>query len=202
MILILTLGCIETGIGERPLPPVATPPPPPDDDRGGPPDWTDCEPGFLGAYTNHTPAHPDFEPDEDRTPADPLALDWWDDPSFQAFSANLDFGANWWPVDEGLEGDPAHFAVRWIAWIRARSDTTVRFVLGNADDAFLWIGEDLAVADAGIQPFEPTLYTFDVEAGQYPLEIRFAHRSGESGFRFRVLEGDVSLCYPDFGAPE
>ena len=37
-----------------------------------------------------------------------------------------------------------------------------------------------------------------IDSGQFPLQVRYAHRSGESGFRFRVLSGDVQICYPDF----
>ncbi|MCB9670814.1 MAG: hypothetical protein H6736_04440 [Alphaproteobacteria bacterium] len=200
MFVFLLAGCIETGLGQAPIPPVATPPPLPTDGLGNPPNWNDCFQGFVGEYTNHTAAHPDFEPPPPEpgvevVEPDPADLDWWDDPSFQEFSANLDFGANWWPVDEGLEGDPAHFAVKWTSWIRAWSDTTMTFTLGSADDVWIYVGDDLVFSHYGVRRFEPETYSVSLDAGQYPFEVRYAHRSGESGMRFRVLNGDVSLCY-------
>lgn len=202
MIVLLTLlGCIETGLGRVPVPPVATPPPPPTDGLGDPPDWNDCFQGFVGEYTNHTAEHPDFEPpvgEELLVDEDPFVHDWWDEPDFQAFSPNLDFGANWWPVDEGLEGDPAHFAVRWTSWLRAWDDTTMEFTLGSADDVWILLGDEVIFSSVGIKTFEPETYSLPLDAGQYPFEVRYAHRADESGFRFRVVGGDVSLCYAQY----
>lgn len=198
MIWLTLLACNETAIGEIPVPPVASPPTPPTDGQGDPPNWNDCFQGFVGEYTNLPADHPDVEPGLLPLEADPAMLDWWDAPSFQSFSPNLDFGGNWWPVDEGLEGDPAYFAVKWTSWLRAWDDTTMTFTLGAADDVWIYVGDELVWSQTGIHEFEPETYSVPLEAGQYPFEVRFAHRSGESGFRFRVLEGDVSLCYAEF----
>lgn len=203
--LFLLAGCIETGLGRIPVPPVATPPPPPTDGLGDPPDWNDCFQGFVGEYTNHTPDEPGFDPLLEDTgvafsPAeDPHGLAWWDEPDFQAFSPNLDFGANWWPVDEGLEGDPAHFAVKFTSWLRAWDDTTMEFTLGAADDVWILLGDEVVFSSLGVQRFEPRTYSLQLDAGQYPFELRFAQRADESGLRFRVLSGDVSLCYAEYG---
>lgn len=198
MITLLLTGCIETTIGEIPIPPVATPPVIPNDDRGDPPDWNDCGQGFIGRYTNLSADHPFVEPLPDEGPLLRTDLDWWDQTTFQEFSATLDYGANWWPVDEGLAGDPAYFAVHWSAWLRAWDDTTLVYTLGSADDVWIEIGNEEVLADSGVKPFEPQTYRLNVDAGQYPLDVYYAHRSGDSGFRFRVLEGDVSICYAQY----
>lgn len=199
-VIALLAGCQDYSLSPPEKPPVATPPGDPDDELGNPPNWQDCFQGFLGEYSNLTIDHPDVEPVRETPQTDPFALDWWDEPSYQEFSAGLDFGANWWPVDEGLAGDPAYFSVRWMAWLRAWDDTAMEFTLGSADDAWIVINGDVVFADPGIKDFEPQTYRIDLEAGQYPIEIRYAHRSGDSGFRFRVLTGDVSLCYAEYDA--
>ena len=113
-------GCgREDGIGNAPPPPPEQPPE--DDGRGNAPDWNNCFQGWIGTYSNLSIDHPHVNPRpaEEPAPTDPTQLDWWSDPSFEQFDATLDYGQNWWPVDEGFEGDPAYFAVHWQAWIRA-----------------------------------------------------------------------------------
>lgn len=199
ILLTALLGCQDYDLSDPPLPSVATPPGTTGTNTGEPPDWNNCFEGFLGEYSNLAVTHPDVEPaTRDGLFPDPTALDWWDEPVYQEFSSSLDFGSNWWPVDEGLAGDPAYFSVRWSAWLRAWDDTTMTFTLGSADDVWIILDNDVIFADSGIKDFEPTTYSLDLDAGQYPIEIRFAHRSGESGFRFRKLTGDVSLCYAEY----
>ncbi len=202
---LIAAGCSEFTLRDPPRVEVATPPGSPPDQSGQPPDWQDCFQGFLGEYSNLAQNHPDVEPmppleGEEPAPLDLTTLDWWDQPSFQEFSPSLDFGSNWWPVDEGLAGDPAYFSVRWNAWLRAWDDTTLEFSLGSADDVWILLDDEIVFAQPGIKDFEPQTYTLDLDAGQYPIEIRYAHRSGQSGFRFRVLDGDVSLCYAEYDA--
>lgn len=196
---LLAVGCQDYSLRDPPRVPVATPPGDPGDESGRPPDWQNCFEGFLGEYSNLPIDHPDVEPLRDTVPLDdPRDLDWWDQPSYQEFSAGLDFGANWWPVDEGLAGDPAYFSVRWLAWLRAWDDTFMEFTLGSADDAWILVNGEVVFADPGVKEFDPQTHGISLEAGQYPIEIRFAHRAAESGFRFRVLSGDVSLCYAEY----
>lgn len=199
--LVLASACSDFGIRDAPNIPPAQPPGKDEDDLGGPPDWQNCFEGFHGEYSNLSVDHPDVRRrSRDDASTDPNDLDWWSEPSFQRFDPTLDMGSNWWPVDEGLEGDPAHFAVRWRAWLRAWSNTTMTVTLGTSDDAWVYIEGQPAIELPGIQPFEPQQYAIDLDGGQYPIEILFAHRDADddSGFRFRVLSGDVSLCYPDF----
>lgn len=182
----------------EPVPPA----PPPGfvfDEFGAPPDWRDCFPGFRGIYSNLPADHPDVRPLLEELPVDdPRGLDWWDQVAFERYDPSLDFGPEWWPVDEGLAGDPAYFGVRWLGWIRVWSNTRLEMILGSSDDAWVLIDGQTVVARPGLRDFEPEVISVPVRPGQHSFEIRYAHRSGPGGFRFRVLSGDVSLCHPDY----
>ncbi|MEN0065641.1 MAG: hypothetical protein AAGA48_26100 [Myxococcota bacterium] len=187
--------------------PVVPPAEPPGDEpeRGGPPDWQNCFQGWRGQYYNLTVDHPDVLPRPADPPAgtDPTQLDWFEREAFEDFDPTLDFGRNFWRVDEGLEGDPSFFSVHWSAWIRAWDDTDVTLVVGSSDDSWVYIDGDPVVERPGIQSFERETYTFEMDAGVAPIDVYYAHRaSDESGFAFRVVEGDVSICFADFSEEE
>ncbi|MCB9673864.1 MAG: hypothetical protein H6737_02045 [Alphaproteobacteria bacterium] len=203
-----TLGlfaCQDYTLRDPPTVPVAPPPDDPGDENGQPPDWNDCFQGFLGEYSNLAINNPYVEPDPlvQEEVFDITTLDWWDQPSFQDFNSNLDFGSNWWPVDEGLEGDPAYFTVRWLAWIRAWDDVNMEFSLGAANDVWILIDNEVVFSQQGTRDFDPQLHNLYLDGGQYPIEIRYAHRMGSNGFRFRVTSeqgppNGVSLCYAEY----
>jgi hypothetical protein len=201
-VVLIAAGCTpEFQVNSGPKVPPAEPPGDRVDDLGDPPDWQDCPGGWRGVYSNLSIDHPFVapRPNDDPAPTDPGEVDWWDRPAFEKFDASLDFGQNWWPVDEGLEGDPAYFAVYWHAWVRAWSGTTMSFSLGSADDAWVFLGETPIAEAPGIHEFVREPYSVSLDAGVYPIEVWFAHRGSPSAaFSFRVLSGDVSICYPDF----
>ena len=115
LVAVLT-GCGDLTFRRTPPPPPAEPPTPGDDGTGNPPDWTGCDTAWLGQYYNLDPMDPAV--DDPEAVLDLDALDWWDAEhlAFQSVDTSLDFGTSWWPVDDGLEDDPALFAVRWTAW--------------------------------------------------------------------------------------
>lgn len=203
--LLSLLGCGRDISFQRSVVPPAQPPGE-EPDRGAPPDWQNCIQGWRGQYYNLTVDHPDVLPGPDDEPAgtDPLLLDWWTErDAFEDFEPTLDFGRNFWRVDEGLQGDPAYFSARFSAWIRAWSDTDVTVLVGSSDDAWVIIDGQPVVERPGIQPFERETYTFDLDAGVSPIDVFYAHRaSDESGFSFRVVSGDISICYADFSEEE
>lgn len=192
----------EFSVQSGPKVPPAEPPGDEADDLGDvPDDWRSCPGGWRGIYSNLTVDDPFVapRPNEPEAPTDPTQLDWWDRTVFEKFDPSLDFGQNWWPVDEGLEEDPKYFAVYWHAWLRAWSNTSVDIALGSADDAWVYLGDDPIIEAPGIHPLERQSYGLSLDAGVYPIRVWFAHRGSESaGFSFRVLSGDVSICYPDF----
>lgn len=204
-VLAALVGCgQDVNLSRGPVVPPAEPPGD-DDDRGDPPDWQDCLSGWRGQYYNLTVDHPDVLPGPDAKAAgtDPTEVDWFELEAFEDFDPTLDFGRNFWRVDDGLDGDPAFFAVHWSAWIRAFDDTNVTVVLGSSDDSWVFIDGEPVVERPGIQPFVRETTTFELDAGVYPIDVYYAHRaSEESGMAFRVVDGDVLVCYADFTEDE
>ncbi len=202
--ILLLAGCGYEGSFNSPLPPPPAKPPGLDvTGVGDPPDWQTCRGGWRGIYSNLTVHHPDVNPRPLDPPAatDPAVLDWWDSPSYEKFDPTLDFGQNWWPIDEDLEDDPAYFAVYWHAWVRMWQAGDFEFQLGSADDSWVYVDGQPIASRPGIQDFVRTDYAVWLDAGQYPIEVYFAHRQTPTdGFSFRSLSSEdvASLCYPEF----
>lgn len=197
--LALLAGCSEYTV--RDAPPVGVADPPGStDEYGDPPDWAVCPSGWIGRYTNIPESHPDFAPAANHEPSsDRGALDWWDDEylAFERYDASLDHGAGWWPVDEGIAGDPAYFAVHFRTWIKVSEAGPAAFVFGAADDAWIDVDGVTLLAQPGIKDFESQTIELDLATGQFPLEIWFAHREGESGLSVRSLSEHVEICAPE-----
>ena len=196
------VGCSDLTFQRTPPPPPAEPPTQADDGTGTPPNWLECDTAWLGQYFNLTEADDFIEPEEgDELPTMDELNGYWqvDNLAFQQLDATLDFGAGWWPVDAGFAGDPAYFAVRWTAWIRAQGDTTLSMALGAKDDVWVLIDGDEVASIVGAEEFVPELVDVPLDGGQYSIEVRYAHRTGDdSGMLFRVAGGDVAVCEPEF----
>ena len=202
---VVCVGCTpEFSVQSGPKVPPAEPPGDEVDDLGDPPTWQDCLTGWRGVYTNLTVDDPyvDPRPRDPEAPTDPGELPWWDQADFEKFDPSLDFGSNWWPVDDGLAEDPKYFAAYWHAWLRAWSDTNLTLSIGSSDDIWVSLGDEIIASEPGIHDLVRQPYTVSLDAGVYPIEVRYAHRGSEtSGLSLRVLEGDVSVCYPEFEVP-
>ncbi len=202
-LLVLLAACSEFTVTEQDdLPPADPPGATPDDDFGDAPDWNDCPHGYVGNYYNLPADHPDVEPDLDEPVVidDPTLLDWWDDDhwAFERFDASLEQGSHWYPVDEGLAGDPDYFSARFTAWIRVNASAPVELLLGASTDAFVFVNDALVAAVTGSAELEPEVVTLDLQTGQFPLEVRYAHRAGTAGLRMRFTSEHVAVCYPEF----
>jgi hypothetical protein len=205
------VGCgIDTGLTRGKLPDPAPPPGRVFDLWGKPPtDWQNCYHGLHGMYYNLTPDHPDVEVDPaspDDTDAPQMTdLDWWDgEPSFQRYDGNLDFGANWWPVDTGFAGDPQYFAARWVGWVRVtQRNGEHNVVMGATNDAWLALNDEIRVEILDNDDFETSVAPVGLSSGVYRLDLRYAHRRGlTNGFRFRIASDDVIVCYPEYVTDE
>lgn len=191
-----------------PVPP-ADPPGSETDVFGDPPDWATCSEAYLGQYYNLAYDDPEVVADGDDTGGEAPALPFvsigdsalWDADraAFQRYDPTLAFGENWWPVDEGLADDPRYFAVRWTAWLRATDSNGAQIALGASTDGFVLL-DDTVVASVQASPtYAPETMSLSIRSGVYPLDVRMAHRAGrEAAFRFRVVSGNVAICYPDF----
>ncbi len=198
---LLLAACSEYRVDDGPRVPPADPPPSLPGLHGSPPDWNTCGAGYAGRYHNLGPADPMVGVDAEPAPEHPDDVDWWaqDTLTFTRFDPSLDFGANWWPVDEGIEDDPAYYTVTWAAWVRVHARTSLQILLGAADDAWVLRGDEVVASVRGAEWLEAQVFAVDVSPGQYPLTVRYAHRAAdEAGLRFRVVGGDVTVCYPDY----
>lgn len=165
----------------------------PPGDTGGPPtipDFDDCEDGYYADYYNLPADHPEVEIDIGGvvTGDNPANHDWWDEEYFvrREVDANLEFGDGWWPVDEGLPGDPQYFAVHWFAYLYLPEDEVVFFELGSDDDSWAYIDGEMVADLGGIHDVTATLFAVALEAGVHELDLYMAerHTSG-AGFWFK-----------------
>ena len=201
--MIFLLACSEYVVNQEvKRDPVQQPPVPAEDYEGQPPNWGACGQGFSGVYFNHDASHMDFGiEEEEETEEDPSNLDWWDASyrSFERYDASLDFGEFWYPVNEGFQGDPDFFAVRWNAWLRVyENNQTISFVVGAANDFWLQTPEEVLFYRAGLHDFELDVVDVSIARGQYPITILYAHRAGNSGLSFRLVSDNAQLCFPDW----
>ena len=77
-------------------------------------------------------------------------------------------------------------------------NSTVDFVAGASDDMWITIEDEIKYTKAGISSYEPQLIQVDLQRGQYPIKIHYAHRAGLSAFSFRVASEDAVICYPEY----
>ena len=174
LLIVLATGCADSAlrsVAQSEEPPLVVTE---EDRHGAPPDWDDCDQAFLGDYENRV--------------GDTSV------PAFSRWDPALDFGADWWPMDDGLAGDPADFAVTWRAWLRAWTDTSWEISFGAASSASLLMNDEV-VASTVAGGFVPVLVTVPVDAGQHPIEVRFVHGGeGSSALSLRTVGGDLSIC--------
>ncbi|MCO4744515.1 MAG: hypothetical protein KC912_07000 [Proteobacteria bacterium] len=192
---LLLAGCSEYRVNDEERPP-ADPPGDDGDVHGDPPDWNDCPNGLLGRYHNLSAEHAYVTEGRDGAELAELFTD--DTFAFERYDPSLEWGANWWPVDDGIAGDPEGFAVRWVGWIRGWSDGNVEIVLGATDDAEVRVDGEVVADVTASQTLLPELHAFYLDGGVYPFEVTYAHRRDASGMRFRVVGGDVSICIPSY----
>jgi len=204
---LLWAACQEFTLTPPDDPPVADPPGSDSDEWGDPPDWSACTQQYDGRYFNLPASHPDMLGSSGDTgtagvselpaaPADPTTVDWWDSQyaSFDRLDASLDNGGDWWPVDDGIAGDPQGWSGRWLAWLRIMDSGTQSFVLGAATDAWLLIDGEVVAQVGGDTRFDLETVDLDLSAGQRRLELRVAQRGGESGLSFRPVGDSLAVC--------
>ena len=186
---------------EDPVEPVQQPPPEAGNDEGTAPDWNNCPTGYLGTYYNLPLDHPDMEPEFFEEPDfDPSLHDWWDEQyqAYEEFEGSLEKGTNWWPVDDGLTDDPRYFSAVFNAWIRVNDDQPVRLSLGASSDVWVLVDGRVVATHHTDEDFEVEVQSLDLGAGQYPLEVRFAHRYGDSALRLRFVSENAVVCFAEY----
>jgi len=183
--------------------------------------FASADAGLLGSYYNLSSRHPDFQQGppfyydpglvEDVLTGDTPTLtaygqsqinqwDWWDDQyfSFQRTDSDWDlrygFADSWFPVNEGLPGDPYHFAVKWTGCFYVEQGGTYNYKMGSDDDSWLFIDNQLERDLGGVHGYNDQWYGIDIEAGWHKIDLFFAERNTvQSGMRLKWFT-DFETC--------
>jgi len=182
----------------------------PDDDDDGILDEDDanscdpdlvCEPDeqlhigrFVGDFYNLPCDHPDMEGPITGvvTGTLPTDYDWWDE-QYYSFTLEreellIDYGQDYFPVDEGLCGDPYYFAVHWYTTAIASEAGWYTVEIGSDDDSWLFVDDQLITDLGGIHALSRTTAQVWLDEGPHRIDIWFAERHVvQSGLEFEVV---------------
>ena len=161
-----------------------------------------CVPNtLLGYYYNLPEDHPEVGgPITGLVLGDsPFNHDWYDDKYLSFIQnddlTNFNFPMDYFPVDDGLPGDPQYFAIHWTGKVIVPAAGDYTFNLGSDDDSWLYINGELKKDLGGIHAFAPGPTTVSLPAGESTIDIYFAERHlVQSGFTFSMPEAEI--CSP------
>jgi fibro-slime domain-containing protein len=193
----------------------------PDDDNDGvldEDDYAPCNPdvvcadgkidykgAFIGDFYNLPCDHKDMETAvtgvvKGKLPTD---YDWYDDKYYsfrlERDSLVISYSENYFPVDEGLCGDPFYFAVHWFTTAVPSQPGTYRFEMGSDDDSWLFIDDKLVIDLGGIHAIERESADVYLDQNPHRIDIYFAERHVvQSGLEFEMVKGPSPDARLDF----
>ncbi len=141
--------------------------------------------GFYGLYYNLTINDPGMELFRGSEIPNPVVAwkNYWYDQKYFSFSRidpRIDFGRNFFPVDEGKPGDPFHFAVHWRAVINVPENGNYSYSVTCDDDCWVFINGKMITDLNGVHSAKTDRKEIYFSAGYHKLEIWFAERSRHS----------------------
>jgi uncharacterized repeat protein (TIGR01451 family) len=160
--------------------------------------------GLYGTYNNLPSNHPDVEGTITGVVSGttPFQYDWYAAKYFSFATttpvASMNQSSNFFPVNDGLSGDPFYTAIHWTGFVTFPASGTYQIALGSDDDSWAYLNGNLVGSVPGIHSF--TQKNFSVTrstAGTSTIDLYFAERHKvQSGFVFQMPGVTFSPCAP------
>lgn len=142
--------------------------------------------GWSGYYYNQSEDHPEMQLPVSYTWSKVgRENDWYDAKYFveEKIDKNLLFrGSSFFPLNQGLKGDPSHFSVNWRAIMEVPQDGNYSYSIGSDDDSWLFIDDVLENNFGSISPHPEISKTVYLTAGYHKIEIFYADRRKSGAF--------------------
>ncbi len=154
--------------------------------------------GFYGLYYNLPENHPDIRTSAVESWSKIGRENDWYNSQYFAFSRvdkNLNFGAGFFPVNQGKPGDPHYFAVNWRAIIEVPKTDNYSYTVTADDDAWIFVDDQLTVNLGGVHSSKTEAKSIYLTAGYHKLEIFYADRAKRTA-NFTFLPSGNLIFHP------
>ncbi len=160
----------------------------------------ECTNGDLyGWFYNLPKTHPDVNGPitgviSGTTPFD---YDWYDD-QYLSFAENvavssLNQTSNYFPVDDGLAGDPLYFAAHFTGFVHVAATSTHTVQLGSDDDSWFYLNGVETMNLGGVHAFKNATSSVAFPAGTSTIDVYFAERhKSQSALRFSIFGSGIT----------
>ena len=153
--------------------------------------------GYFGKYFNIPISHPTIKQNIKERDED-----WYSDEylSFSQIDSSLNFGNGFFPLNEGMEGDPYYFAVYWRAKIEMPSEGKFEYKIASDDGSWVYIDGKLITSLGGIHPARSASYSTTLSKGSHVIEIYFVEQAPRHSHFSFVPNRDYEI-HPDIECP-
>lgn len=153
--------------------------------------------GFFGMYYNLPDGHPDVNLRAGKNTKEskkPGSVDWYDEKYFSMnrIDPQLNF-PSFFPLNEGLRGDPNLFAVAWRAMVFVPENGNYEYSVTSDDDSWVYIDEKLVTDLGGLHEAKTLKNSLTLTKGYHKVEIYYADRG--KGKAVMIFKPDSRLQF-------